>query len=143
MISAQPVKQTQERLIVKFMEMPNIAWDDIMQQARSNVDVLNTPDNIKILGNVLKTNVAACSSIGQGYFVQLGKIYFDLMGLYKAVSGLVSDIVAQQGKMPTLITRSLRTSLTHFHRSHCCQDTKSSRSSNNQKGSLEINRHLC
>src|ERR1700731_4657467 len=97
MISAQPVKQTQERLIVKFMEMPNVAWDDIMQQARSNVDVLNNPENIKVLGNVLKTNVAACSSIGQGYFVQLGKIYFDLMGLYKAVSGLVSDTVAQQG----------------------------------------------
>ena len=97
MISAQPVKQTQERLIVKFMEMPNRAWDDIMQQARSNGDVLNNPENIKILGNVLKTNVSACSSIGQGYFVQLGKIYFDLMGLYKAVSELVSNTVAQQG----------------------------------------------
>jgi len=111
MISAQPVKQTQERLIVKFMEMPNRAWDDIMQQARSNGDVLNNPENIKILGNVLKTNVSACSSIGQGYFVQLGKIYFDLMGLYKAVSELVSNTVAQQGVIAakTPKVRGLRT----------------------------------
>ncbi|KAG8831327.1 Karyopherin transporter [Serendipita sp. 399] len=60
MISAQPNKPVQEKLIQKLMELPNSAWDALMLQASSNVDVLSNPDNVKVLNNVIKTNVAAC-----------------------------------------------------------------------------------
>ncbi|KAJ3088258.1 Karyopherin transporter [Quaeritorhiza haematococci] len=111
MISAQPNKQIQERLITKFMELPNSAWDNIMQQASQSVDVLNNPENIKILGNVLKTNVSACTSIGHPFIVQLGRIYMDMLGLYKAVSELISANVAQNGEIATKwqTVRALRT----------------------------------
>lgn len=69
----------------------------MMDQAASNVDVLNNNDNIKVLGNILKTNVAACGSIGAGFFSQLGFLYADMLGLYKAVSSIISDTVSKQG----------------------------------------------
>jgi hypothetical protein len=69
-----------------------------MTQAASSVDVLGNMDNIKILSNVLKTNVAACTSIGSFFLPQIGRIFLDMLGLYKAVSGIISETVAREGK---------------------------------------------
>lgn len=115
MISAQPNKPQQEKLIAKLMELPNnavsragryllaaylwscVQWDSLMAQASQNVDVLSSMDNIKILANVLKTNVSACTSIGSFYLPQIGRIFLDMLSLYKAVSGIISDAVQNEG----------------------------------------------
>jgi len=125
MIAAQPNRAVQERLIAKLMELPNGAvsrallsiliygkyananrlgqWDNLMQQASQNVDVLSSPDNIKILSNILKTNVSACTSIGTFFLPQVSRIYSDMLGLYRAVSGIINDTVAAQ---PVIGTRT-------------------------------------
>ncbi|RKO87879.1 CRM1 C terminal-domain-containing protein [Blyttiomyces helicus] len=105
MISAQQNKAQQDRLIEKLMELPNRAWTAMMTQARQNTDSLNSPDNIKVLGNVLKTNVAACSSIGAPFITQIGHIFLDLLALYKAVSSLVSEAIAAAGPIATKTPR--------------------------------------
>ncbi|GAO52224.1 hypothetical protein G7K_6306-t1 [Saitoella complicata NRRL Y-17804] len=111
MISAQPQKHIQERLISDLMAMPNGAWDTVIQQAGQNVDVLSDPGTVKIIGNVLKTNVSACTSVGHYFYPQIAKIYLDLLGLYKATSGVISDTVAAQGPVATKTprVRGLRT----------------------------------
>ena len=68
-----------------------------MAQAAQNLDVLGSTDNIKILANVLKTNVSACTSIGSFYLPQIGRIFLDMLGLYKAVSGIISETIAKEG----------------------------------------------
>ena len=72
---------------------------------------LSNPDNIKILSNVLKTNVSACSSIGTFFLPQIARIYMDLLGLYTAVSGIISATTAEQGLIATKTpkVRGLRT----------------------------------
>jgi exportin-1 len=131
MISAQPNKPQQELLIMKLMEAPNAAvspssfvverasthefdsqWDAIMAQAvTSGTAVLADPTNIKILSNVLKTNVSACSSVGTFFLPQIARIYLDLLGLYTAVSGIISATTAEQGLIATKTpkVRGLRT----------------------------------
>lgn len=111
MISTQPNKAIQERLIDKLMTLPNEAWDTLMQQAQEGVDVLGNSENVKILANVLKTNVAACTSIGHFFIPQLGRIWLDMLGLYGAVSALISNQVAEQGLIATKTpkVRQLRT----------------------------------
>lgn len=69
-----------------------------MQQAAGNVDVLGNGENVKIMSNILKTNVSACTSIGSFFLPQLGRIWLDMLGLYKAVSGIISEQVATQGE---------------------------------------------
>lgn len=88
-----------------------LQWDNLMQQAASSMDVLGNTENIKILSNVLKTNVAACSSIGPFFTPQLGRNYVDMLGLYRAVSGIINESIAQQGDVATKTpkVRSLRT----------------------------------
>lgn len=83
----------------------------MMAQAASNVDVLSNPENIKILSNVLKTNVSACTSVGSFFFPQIGRIYMEMLGLYKAVSGLINQTIADQGLIATKTpkVRGLRT----------------------------------
>ncbi|KAH8983581.1 CRM1 C terminal-domain-containing protein [Lactarius hatsudake] len=111
MISAQPNKPQQEKLIAKLMELPNAAWESLMAQAAANKDVLSNPDNLRILSNVLKTNVAACTSIGSFFLPQIGLIYMDMLGLYRAVSGIISETVAKEGQIATKTPkiRQLRT----------------------------------
>lgn len=115
MISAQFNKPQQEKLIAKLMDLPNNAvsvvhlqnmsvtddfqWDSLMAQAAQNLDVLSSADNIKILANVLKTNVSACTSIGSFYLPQIGRIFLDMLGLYKAVSSIISETIAKEGKV--------------------------------------------
>ncbi len=76
---------------------PKLQWDNLMAQAASSVDVLGNPENVKIMSNILKTNVSACTSIGSFFLPQLGRIWLDMLGLYKAVSGIISEQVATQG----------------------------------------------
>ncbi|KAG1784309.1 CRM1 C terminal-domain-containing protein [Suillus plorans] len=78
--------------------LPNNAWDSLTAQAAQNMDVLSNLDNIKILSNVLKTNVSACASIGSFYLPQVGRV---MLGLYKAVSGIISETVAREGTIAT------------------------------------------
>jgi exportin-1 len=79
--------------------IPIIQWDSLMAQAAQNMDVLSSTDNIKILSNVLKTNVSACTSIGSFYLPQLGRIFLDMLGLYKAVSGIISETIVKEGSV--------------------------------------------
>ncbi|KAI0035982.1 putative CRM1-nuclear export factor, exportin [Vararia minispora EC-137] len=111
MISAQPNKAQQEKLIAKLMELPNNAWESLITQAGQNMDVLNNPDNLRILSNVLKTNVAACTSIGSFFTPQIALIYIDMLGLYRAVSSIISNTVAKEGQIATKTpkVRHLRT----------------------------------
>jgi exportin-1 len=78
-----------------------------MAQAAQSIDVLGNADNIKILSNVLKTNVSACTSIGSFYLPQVGRLFLDMLGLYRAVSGIISETVARDGLSNALVALSL------------------------------------
>ena len=72
MIAAQNTDQNaQENLIEKYMSLPNLVWDSIINQASQNVEVLKDPDCVKQLGNILKTNVRACKALGHPYVLQV------------------------------------------------------------------------
>ncbi|PYI33784.1 nuclear transport receptor [Aspergillus indologenus CBS 114.80] len=111
MISAQGQKSLQDRLIENLMSLPNIAWDSIIGQATQNPKILEDGDTIKIVGNIMKTNVAACSSIGTYFYSQLGRIYHDMLNMYRASSQLINNAVAQDGEIATKTpkVRGLRT----------------------------------
>jgi len=98
MISAQGQKSLQDRLIENLMSLPNQAWDSIIQQANANPAILQDSDTIKVVGNIMKTNVAACSSIGSYFYSQIGRIYNDMLNMYRASSQLISDAVVKDGE---------------------------------------------
>lgn len=97
MIAAQPQKNAQERLIAELMSYPNAAWDQIIAQATANPAILQDGDTIKVIGNVMKTNVSACTSIGSYFYPQIGRIYLDMLSMYRATSQMISEAVAKEG----------------------------------------------
>lgn len=111
MVAAQGNQHQQERLLADLMNIPNTAWDEIIKQATSNPAILQDSETIKIIGNIMKTNVSACSSIGSYFYPQIGRIYHDMLEMYRATSSLISEAVARDGdlapKMPKV--RGLRT----------------------------------
>lgn len=96
-INAQIDQVAQEQLIEKYMLLPNQMWDDIISQASHNVDILKDPEAVKQLVNILKTNVRACKALAHPYVVQLGRIYLDMLNVYKVMSENISQAIAANG----------------------------------------------
>ncbi|KAJ8674237.1 hypothetical protein QAD02_005499 [Eretmocerus hayati] len=101
MISAQVNSVLQEHLIEKYMLLPNQVWDDIISQASKNVEVLKNPEAVKQLTTILKTNVRACKALGHPYVLQLGRIYLDMLNVYKVMSENISAAIAVNGELVT------------------------------------------
>ncbi|XP_043256651.1 exportin-1 [Colletes gigas] len=99
MISAQTDTVVQEQLIENYMLLPNQVWDDIISQASKNVDVLKDQEAVKQLASILKTNVRACKALGHPYVIQLGRIYLDMLNVYKVMSENISAAIALNGEM--------------------------------------------
>ena len=45
----------------------------------------------------MKTNVSACSSIGSYFYPQIGKIYLDMLTMFRASSQLIDESVQRDG----------------------------------------------
>ncbi|GMM30431.1 exportin [Martiniozyma asiatica (nom. inval.)] len=100
-LSAQSSAQSRQVLLSELMKLPNMAWQTVVQQAGENPQLLSNPEIVKIIANIIKTNVAVCGSLGPGFYPQLGMIYVDMLSLYKAVSSLISNAVASEGQIVT------------------------------------------
>jgi exportin-1 len=111
MVAAQGNRNQQERLLAELMAIPNAAWDEIIKQATVNPSILQDADTIKVIGNIMKTNVSACTSIGPYFYPQIGRLYSDMLQMYAATSQLISESVARDGEIATKMpkVRGLRT----------------------------------
>ncbi len=69
----------------------------IIAQANQDPSNLSDGETIKVVGNIMKTNVAACSSIGSYFYPQIGRIYHDMLSMYRATSQMISDSVVREG----------------------------------------------
>lgn len=101
MISAQVDQVQQEVLIEKYMRLPNQIWDEIINHAAKNVDYLKDPEGVKQLAGILKTNVRACKALGHPFVAQLGRIYLDMLNVYKVMSSNIISAIALNGESVT------------------------------------------
>jgi len=97
MVSAHPDPTAQELLTDRLMVVPNTMWGRLMAAAADNIDTLKNPDTLRDLGRVLRINAAACRSIGTHFAKQLGRLYLDMLNVYKAVSGMLITAVEGSG----------------------------------------------
>ncbi|CAK9683857.1 unnamed protein product [Candida parapsilosis] len=100
-VSAQNNKEARNKLLSELMALPNMAWTSIIQQAGQDPTLLTNTETVKIIANIIKTNVAVCKALGPGFYPQLGGLYVDMLSLYKAVSSMISDAVAKDGIIAT------------------------------------------
>lgn len=110
-VSAQNQKDARDKLLGELMALPNVAWSAIVQKAAEDPELLMNTETVKIIANIIKTNVSVCKAMGPGFYSQLGLMYVDMLSLYKAVSGMISNAVASDGIIATKTpkVRGLRT----------------------------------
>lgn len=51
----------------------------------------------------MKTNVAACTSVGAYFYPQIGKIFLNMLSMYRASSGLIDQAVKTEGRQSTYL----------------------------------------
>ena len=73
-------------------------WDQSIRRVGQDPNSLADLEGVtKVFVNVLKTNVSACLSVGYPYISQLGRIFLDLLNLYRLVSNMVSQAALAGG----------------------------------------------
>ncbi|MFH4979445.1 hypothetical protein AB6A40_006154 [Gnathostoma spinigerum] len=98
LISAQNDPSIRENLIERLMQLPNSIWEEIISHATHDIEVMKDPEVIRNIANILKTNVAACRSIGSPFICQLSKVYLDMLNVYKVTSENISTAVIENGE---------------------------------------------
>ncbi|OXA47591.1 Exportin-1 [Folsomia candida] len=101
MIAVEEDNLLRDNLIERLMTLPNRAWDAIMSQAARNVEVLKEIDCVHQLACILKTNVRAAKSLGHVYVGQLGRIYLDMLNVYKVTSDNITSAIGTYGESVT------------------------------------------
>lgn len=117
----------QEQLIEKLMALPNSIWSEAIDHASKvtklkfdliasmfqDVTILTDQEVLKNLAHILKTNVAACKSIGAPFFsqvcclymnliishhFQLKRILNDMLSVYQVISSNLNKAVNDEGE---------------------------------------------
>lgn len=112
MLEAEPGKDMAERHLASLMSMPNSSWDKVIADlAQSNPALLSDIDTLRTVSNILKCNIATCSTSGVAFTSQLSCIFMDMLSVYRRVSALVSEAVGRQGHVATKtpLVRAMRT----------------------------------
>mmetsp|Transcript_13459 Transcript_13459/g.38211 ORF Transcript_13459/g.38211 Transcript_13459/m.38211 type:complete len:1071 (+) Transcript_13459:123-3335(+) len=86
-----------EEYLSRLMAPPNTTWQQIIQQASANTEILKQPEVVRNVQNILQTNVSVCQALGQPYVSQLMLIYVDMLNIYKMYSELISASIAAGG----------------------------------------------
>jgi len=68
-----------------------------MKEATVNIAFLHEAEVMRRISTVLKTNERACFSLGQSFIGQLGRIYLDMLNVYKVYSQEISRQIHTQG----------------------------------------------
>lgn len=94
-----------EGYVQRLMALPNASWDTIVGAAAASGDgpsaVLSSPETLRSLSNILRSNAAACAAVGPLFGAQVSRMYADMLAVYGAVSRLVGAQVGAQGAVAT------------------------------------------
>ncbi|CAD5224178.1 unnamed protein product [Bursaphelenchus okinawaensis] len=96
-ICSESDEQNQIRLIESLMSVPNRIWAEIVETSNANPQLLYDQDLLRNLIHILKSNVAACKSIGAPFFSQMNQIFMEVVSMYKLISTTICGLVQEQG----------------------------------------------
>ncbi|PSC71723.1 exportin-1-like isoform X2 [Micractinium conductrix] len=97
MVSADTDAKRRDEYLQRLMGPPNATWQQIIEQAKQNVEVLKQAEVIRNVQNILQTNVSVCSSLGHPFVSQFNLIFLDMLAVYKMYSELISAAIATGG----------------------------------------------
>ncbi|SGZ37858.1 probable Exportin-1 [Hanseniaspora guilliermondii] len=101
MIADENNESQRELYLQKLMIFPNEAWTQICQLCLSDPNMLTNTETAAIVSNIVKTNLAACSSLGTFFKSQILYVHSDMFKMYTIVSKLINDAVAKDGDIAT------------------------------------------
>lgn len=99
------------KLIEKLMELPNLAWDEILKQFQlNNSNILNI-ELARVSINIIKTNTAICKSLASNMTKQFERVFFNSMDMYQVASDYILSKVTTSNNLEinTLEIRTLKT----------------------------------
>jgi exportin-1 len=94
MIYAEEDVDKRRNLIGQLMHHANAKWAALIQQATADPTVLQRSDSLDLLIDILRTNVSACSTIGNDFIMQLQVIYMNMLDVYKRMSQNIAAAIA-------------------------------------------------
>ncbi|OIR57119.1 MAG: exportin 1 [Amphiamblys sp. WSBS2006] len=106
----QPEKTAQAVQIGELLRATNAEWERLVAAIGQNTNVLKDKDVALRVANSLRTNTVVCRAIGQAFFVQLTKIFMDMLSIYTNAGSFVTEEIERHGQVAarTVAVRNLR-----------------------------------
>ncbi len=99
MIGAEKKDDKRKIFLFNAMSMPNTRWKALMHAAAQNAgQSLKTLENIKLVSDILRTNIAICRSLGYAYLPYLTTIYREMLNVCKLYSEHIKMCVGKFGQ---------------------------------------------
>jgi len=81
------------------MNLVTAEWTRLLQGLAAAFNQLSDVEVMKKIAFVVKANQRVCTTLGHNYYIQLGRVYNDLMQLYTAYSQFLGSELATRGKV--------------------------------------------
>jgi exportin-1 len=111
MVAAHRDAGVRELLTDQLLAHYNRLWRRLMMEAQESADHLKSPETLREIQRVLRTNAAVCRSVGPSFSKQLALLFLDMLSLYKALSGFLTNAVAVSGEavLQSTASKAMRT----------------------------------
>lgn len=111
MASAGRSANDKELFIRGMMELPNQSWNEIMTQAKEDVESLKQVERLRKISNILVTNIKVCERLGNCFNNQLALLYLDMLEVYRICSQSISQSIIDNGPTVTrtILIKAMRT----------------------------------
>jgi exportin-1 len=109
-IQSQSEPNHRQQLLYALMELPNQSWTTVVTRAGQDMNSLFDQATVKMVISILKTNNRVAQAVGHGFIVQLGRIYLEMLQMYKMYSECISNEIASKGAVATqhVVVRNMR-----------------------------------
>ena len=111
-IAAHNDLSVKRKLIFQLMAGANQKWDDVIQMASINLNVLfDDVKTAKLITSILNLNLKASQSLASWYLSQLERNFVTMMHIYRTFSTHISKIISLEGiqtKAPIRVFRAVK-----------------------------------
>jgi len=106
-LASHPDANQRAQWLGRLMAGQNRQWSNILEAARSNVDILVDEMRLRDLSKIIRTNVHVAKATGHTYITQLAIIHNDMLQLYRLYANKINEAVRLHGVL-VIRTRQIK-----------------------------------
>lgn len=96
-LRAESQPDRRQGLVLRLMDMPNQSWTRFVADASHNPHLIQDLHVLRQVRYVLRLNREVATSLGEGFIVQISRLYVELLKSYQLFASFINETLKSQG----------------------------------------------